>query len=133
MRNTDRRMFGVSSDVSAPRRPRSRSKVRLDERRRELAVAYRHGEWRHQLLVEEVLENGVGLDEQPVERLRESREFGDSPNRRQSDDVKSQRAEERRRIRLGAGLIASSQRIPAWPKARAGGEEGRLQKRPPHG
>ena len=93
--------------MPTPGGSRSRTEVRLDERRRKLTVADGHRQWPYELRVEEILEDGIGLYEKPVERLRESGELRRAADRGQTDDVKSQGAEEGRRVGLRAGLVAA--------------------------
>ncbi len=79
--------------------------MRLDQRRRELTVTDGHRKWPHQFVVEEVLENRVGFHEETVERLRESGELGHTADRRKTDDVESEGAEESRGIELRSRLV----------------------------
>ncbi len=91
MRNT----IPIKCSELAPHRARSRAKMWLHERRGQRAAAHSYGERRNQVLGQEIFEDWIGLTEQAVERLCESRELRDTTDRCETHDVEAQRAEER--------------------------------------
>src|SRR5918999_6091655 len=91
---------GVLAGVPLPCGSCPRSEIRLDDGWRELATADCCSERADERLVQKILENRVRLCEEPIERLCEAHELGDSANGSESDDVEAKCIEEGRGIRL---------------------------------
>ena len=93
--------------------------MRLDERGRDVGVPHFARDRVQELVAQQIVEHGIGVAQQPLQRAGEAGELGDASGGEKSDDVQSDVREEVLDAGCARRLVGAPRGVPALAKSGA--------------